>query len=131
LYIQEEKAFIKDINIKDIKLRKIYRIIKAAGPGLACNRCRQRLHKYICWNNYYFKELYLELNCRDLFRVTARLSQPVSVNQQRTLRIAPKPDAWEKKHNLQPTEAADAAQYTLHKRFTNVEVYLNSLVPAI
>jgi hypothetical protein len=41
------------------------------------------------------------------------------------------PDAWEKKNNLRPTAAADAAQYTLNKRFTNVEVYLNSLVSAI
>jgi pectate lyase len=38
------------------------------------------------------------------------------------------PDAWEKKNNLNPTDAADAAQYKLQQQFTNVEVYLNSLV---
>ncbi|TXK49140.1 pectate lyase [Pontibacter qinzhouensis] len=38
------------------------------------------------------------------------------------------PDEWEKKHKLNPNNAADAAQNTLHKHYTNIEVYLNSLV---
>jgi hypothetical protein len=40
------------------------------------------------------------------------------------------PDNWEKKNKLNPNDAADGAQYKLQKQFTNVEVYLNSLVPA-
>ncbi|MBW7466522.1 pectate lyase [Pontibacter aydingkolensis] len=38
------------------------------------------------------------------------------------------PDAWEVKHKLNPNSADDAATYTLDKLYTNVEVYLNSLV---
>ena len=38
------------------------------------------------------------------------------------------PDAWERQHNLDPNNPADAAGYTLDKQYTNVEVYLNSLV---
>jgi pectate lyase len=38
------------------------------------------------------------------------------------------PDAWELEHNLDPNDPADAAGYTLDKQYTNVEVYLNSLV---
>lgn len=38
------------------------------------------------------------------------------------------PDAWELKHNLNPNDPADAAGYTLDKQYTNVEVYLNTLV---
>ncbi|MFC6998921.1 pectate lyase family protein [Rufibacter roseus] len=38
------------------------------------------------------------------------------------------PDAWEKQHKLNPAQAADAAAYTLDKQYTNIEVYLNSLV---
>ncbi|SIT94438.1 pectate lyase family protein [Pontibacter indicus] len=38
------------------------------------------------------------------------------------------PDAWELQHNLDPANRADAAGYTLDKQYTNVEVYLNSLV---
>lgn len=38
------------------------------------------------------------------------------------------PDAWELQQNLDPTNPADAAVYTLDKQYTNVEVYLNSLV---
>lgn len=38
------------------------------------------------------------------------------------------PDAWERKRGLNPTDAGDAATYTLDKGYTNVEVYLNSLI---
>jgi pectate lyase len=37
------------------------------------------------------------------------------------------PDEWERKNNLNPRDATDAGQHTLHKQYTNVEVYLNSL----
>ncbi|WP_299819708.1 pectate lyase [uncultured Pontibacter sp.] len=39
------------------------------------------------------------------------------------------PDAWEAKYKLSPNSAEDAAKYTLDKQYTNIEVYLNSLVP--
>ncbi|AKQ45075.1 pectate lyase [Rufibacter radiotolerans] len=38
------------------------------------------------------------------------------------------PDAWELKQKLDPTKATDAAAFTLDKQYSNVEVYLNSLV---
>ncbi|MHA6249317.1 pectate lyase family protein [Pontibacter sp. CAU 1760] len=38
------------------------------------------------------------------------------------------PDAWEKAHRLNPGSAADAATYTLSRHYTNIEVYLNSLL---
>ncbi|MBC3541174.1 pectate lyase [Rufibacter sp. H-1] len=38
------------------------------------------------------------------------------------------PDAWETKQKLNPASAADAAAFTLDKHYTNLEVYLNSLV---
>ncbi len=38
------------------------------------------------------------------------------------------PDVWEKKHGLNPASPADAAQYKLSKLYTNIEVYINSLV---
>jgi hypothetical protein len=38
------------------------------------------------------------------------------------------PDDWERKQKLNPVSAGDAAAYTLHKQYTNIEVYLNSLV---
>jgi hypothetical protein len=38
------------------------------------------------------------------------------------------PDDWEKKNKLNPTDAADAAKFTLAKGYTNIEVYVNSLV---
>ena len=38
------------------------------------------------------------------------------------------PDEWEKKNNLDPHNAADAAGYKLDKNYTNIEVYLNSLI---
>ncbi len=38
------------------------------------------------------------------------------------------PDQWEEKHNLNSGNASDAAAYELDKNYTNIEVYLNSLV---
>jgi hypothetical protein len=38
------------------------------------------------------------------------------------------PDAWETTQKLNPASAADAAAFTLDKQYTNIEVYLNSLV---
>jgi pectate lyase len=38
------------------------------------------------------------------------------------------PDEWEKKNKLDPANAADAVGYTLDKGYTNVEVYINSIV---
>src|SRR5262249_38165451 len=38
------------------------------------------------------------------------------------------PDEWEKKHGLNPADASDAAAYKLNNNYTNIEVYLNSLV---
>ncbi len=38
------------------------------------------------------------------------------------------PDAWERQQKLNADDAADAAAYTLDKQYTNIEVYLNSLV---
>ncbi|MGX5817884.1 pectate lyase family protein [Chitinophaga lutea] len=38
------------------------------------------------------------------------------------------PDDWEKRHGLDPRNAADAAAYTLDKQYTNLEMYLNSLL---
>lgn len=38
------------------------------------------------------------------------------------------PDDWEKKNGLNPADAADAAQFKLNKYYTNIEMYLNSLV---
>ncbi len=39
------------------------------------------------------------------------------------------PDDWEKKHGLNPDNSSDAGLYTLDKQFTNIEKYLNELVP--
>ena len=39
------------------------------------------------------------------------------------------PDDWEKKNGLNHLDPADAAGYKLHKLYTNIEVYLNSLLP--
>lgn len=41
------------------------------------------------------------------------------------------PDAWEKQKGLNPQNASDAKALKLHKVYSNIEVYLNSLVPAI
>jgi hypothetical protein len=38
------------------------------------------------------------------------------------------PDAWEKKNGLNSNDPADASNYTLSKTYTNIEVYLNSLI---
>jgi hypothetical protein len=38
------------------------------------------------------------------------------------------PDAWEKKNGLDPNNANDASGYKLNKGYTNIEVYINSLV---
>ncbi|MCI7575191.1 MAG: pectate lyase [Bacteroidales bacterium] len=38
------------------------------------------------------------------------------------------PDEWETAHGLNPSLYTDAAQYTLSKEYTNIEVYLNSIV---
>ncbi len=38
------------------------------------------------------------------------------------------PDAWEIKHGLNSNSAKDGSKYALSKNYTNVEVYLNSLV---
>jgi hypothetical protein len=40
------------------------------------------------------------------------------------------PDEWEKANKLDPSNAADASLYTLNKQYTNIEVYLDSLVNA-
>ncbi|OSZ80718.1 pectate lyase [Chitinophagaceae bacterium IBVUCB2] len=37
-------------------------------------------------------------------------------------------DEWEKQNNLNPSDAKDAAQIKLHKFYTNIEVYINSLL---
>jgi pectate lyase len=38
------------------------------------------------------------------------------------------PDEWEKKNGLDAGNAADASSYTLNRSYTNIEVYINSLV---
>jgi len=38
------------------------------------------------------------------------------------------PDEWEKKHGLNPNDPADSKGNKLHKHYTNIEVYINSLV---
>jgi pectate lyase len=37
------------------------------------------------------------------------------------------PDAWEKKNKLNPNNSADASIATLHRFYTNIEVYINQL----
>ncbi|HTL08963.1 MAG TPA: hypothetical protein VL307_11915, partial [Chitinophagaceae bacterium] len=39
------------------------------------------------------------------------------------------PDSWERSHGLNPASAADASLYTLNKWYTNVEVFMNSILP--
>lgn len=39
------------------------------------------------------------------------------------------PDAWELQNGLQPHDASDAAAVQLHAFYTNIEVYINSIVP--
>ncbi|AKD03746.1 pectate lyase [Pontibacter korlensis] len=38
------------------------------------------------------------------------------------------PDSWEMQHNLNPGSPTDAVAHTLHGQYTNLEMYLNSLV---
>ncbi|MDX1936568.1 MAG: pectate lyase [Flavihumibacter sp.] len=38
------------------------------------------------------------------------------------------PDAWEKKQGLNPNDASDASARTLHHFYTNIEMYINSLL---
>jgi pectate lyase len=38
------------------------------------------------------------------------------------------PDEWEKKNGLNANDASDATKFTLSKTYTNIEVYINSLV---
>lgn len=38
------------------------------------------------------------------------------------------PDEWETKNGLNPTDAADASGYKLDKHYTNLEMYINSLI---
>lgn len=38
------------------------------------------------------------------------------------------PDDWEKQQGLDATDPSDAAQKKLHKQYTNIEVYINTLV---
>lgn len=38
------------------------------------------------------------------------------------------PDDWEKENGLNPNDAADAAGYKLSKGYTNIEVYINSII---
>ncbi len=38
------------------------------------------------------------------------------------------PDAWEIKNKLNPNDPKDAALFSLHKQYTNVEVYLNEIL---
>lgn len=38
------------------------------------------------------------------------------------------PDEWERKNKMNPENPEDAAQHTLSKTYTNIEVYINSLV---
>jgi hypothetical protein len=38
------------------------------------------------------------------------------------------PDDWEHKHGMNPADASDASKISLHKFYTNIEVYFNSLL---
>lgn len=38
------------------------------------------------------------------------------------------PDRWERRNGLNPADPSDAAAYTLNSDYTNIEMYLNSLV---
>ncbi|MEI9945755.1 MAG: pectate lyase [Chitinophagaceae bacterium] len=38
------------------------------------------------------------------------------------------PDDWEKSNGLNPADVTDASAYTLNKNYTNIEMYLNSLL---
>jgi hypothetical protein len=38
------------------------------------------------------------------------------------------PDDWEKKNKLNPNDPADATAFKLDKNYSNVEVYINSII---
>lgn len=38
------------------------------------------------------------------------------------------PDEWEKKNGLNPADASDAVKFSLAKAYTNIEVYINSIL---
>ncbi|RYY48131.1 MAG: pectate lyase [Chitinophagaceae bacterium] len=38
------------------------------------------------------------------------------------------PDEWESAKGLNPNDAGDAAGFTLHKQYSNIEIYINSLI---
>ena len=38
------------------------------------------------------------------------------------------PDDWEKKNGLNPADGTDASKFSLHKFYSNIEVYINSVV---
>ena len=38
------------------------------------------------------------------------------------------PDKWEKRNGLNPNDASDAAGNKLDKHYTNIEMYINSLI---
>ncbi len=38
------------------------------------------------------------------------------------------PDEWEKKNGLNPSDASDAMKISSHKFYTNIELYINSIV---
>ncbi|HNF03730.1 MAG TPA: pectate lyase, partial [Ferruginibacter sp.] len=40
------------------------------------------------------------------------------------------PDEWERKNKLNPQDPNDASAFSLHRYFTNLEVYINDLVTA-
>jgi len=40
------------------------------------------------------------------------------------------PDDWERKNGLNPNDANDASLYRLSKEYTNIEVFINSLMPS-
>jgi pectate lyase len=41
------------------------------------------------------------------------------------------PDEWEKKNGLNPNDATDASKNHLHKHYTNIEVYINSIIAPV
>ncbi|HEY1023440.1 MAG TPA: pectate lyase, partial [Flavisolibacter sp.] len=38
------------------------------------------------------------------------------------------PDDWEQANNLNPQDGSDAVKNTLHKHYTNIEMYINSII---
>ncbi len=38
------------------------------------------------------------------------------------------PDDWEKKNNLNPADPSDASKFSLHTNYSNIEVYINSIL---